>query len=209
MYASGADFEKTSNTGLPGTRVATGLAQDGFSRRVSGYVITPNSEHVYDDEGLVIYGMGGNGVNRANTGYNHGGAGGATLASGAYGGTWFAKLYGNFKPAPWYRITLFGMYIGDTVRHGNKIGNAVDYIGGGSVLKVRDDRDIGWEFDLINDIQIYKNLQLRFGAGYLIAGSAMSYRDQRAGAWPTPATSVENVRPSNPWAIATKLMYVW
>ncbi len=207
MYATGSDLEKTSASGLPGTVAATGLAQDGYTRRVSGYVVHPGSEHGYEDEGIVIFGCGGNGLNQANTSY---GTSNPNLVNrGQYGGTWFAKLYGSFKPAPWYRITLLGMYIGDTTKHGNTIGSAMDYIGGGTTLKVRDDKDIGFEFDLYNDVQIYKNLQLRFGGGYLIAGSAMAYRDQRVGTLPTPLGSITNVTPSNPWAFATKLIYAW
>ena len=26
----------------------------GFTRKVSGYIVPPNSEHVYDDESLVV-----------------------------------------------------------------------------------------------------------------------------------------------------------
>jgi hypothetical protein len=208
MYASGSDMQQTSSTGLPGTAVAYGnTSMFGYSRTVKGYIVPPNSEHVWDDESLVIYGTGANGINRANTGFNNGGAAGGTVGRGAYGGTWFAKLYANFKPTPWYRITLFGMYIGDTTKHGNTIGNAVTEAG-----YPRDDKSIGWEVDLINDIQIYKNLQLRFGAGYLFAGKAFDYRDQRVGAGApffTPATSRDNVSPSNPWAIATKLIFVF
>ena len=70
MYASGSDLKQTSSTGMPGTAAGTGVAADGFSRKVSGYVVPPNSEHVYDDEDLIIYGTGANGINRAGTGYN-------------------------------------------------------------------------------------------------------------------------------------------
>ena len=92
---------------------------------------------------------------------NNGGTGGSTVGRGSYGGTWFAKLYGQFKPAPWYRVTLFGMYIGDTTKNGNTLGNAVTASG-----NPRDDKTIGWEFDLINDIQIYKNLQFVLGVAF-------------------------------------------
>ena len=38
---------------------------------------------------------------------------------------------------------------------------------------LRDDTSIGWEFDLINEIQIYNNLRFFVGGGFLIAGNAM------------------------------------
>jgi len=121
------------------------------------------------------------------------------VGSGSYGGTWFAKLYGQYKPAPWYRITVFGMYIGDTAKHGNKLGDAVNSDG-----TPRDDKAIGWEIGLFNDIQIYRNLQLRAGGGYLFAGKAFDYHDLRTGA---PANT--NASPANPWALAVKLLYVF
>jgi len=197
LYATGPDLRQTSATGLPGTAVGTGLASDGFTRKVSGYIVPPNAEHVYDDEDYVIYGTGANGINRAGTGYNP--SSGTGVGSGSYGGTWFAKLYGQYKPAPWYRITVFGMYIGDTAKHGNKLGDAVNSDG-----TPRDDKAIGWEIGLFNDIQIYRNLQLRAGGGYLFAGKAFDYHDLRTGA---PANT--NASPANPWALAVKLLYVF
>ena len=196
MYASGSDLKQTSSTGMPGTTVAFG-ATNGYSRKVSGYVVPPNSEHVWDDEDFIIYGTGANGINRAGTGYNQNPAN--AVGRAAYGGTWFAKLYGQVKPTPWYRITLFGMYIGDTTRHGNTLTDAVNSDG-----TPRDDRAIGWEIGLFNDIQIYRNLQLRAGGGYLFAGKAFDYHDQRVG-----APTYTNVPVSNPWALAVKLMYVF
>jgi hypothetical protein len=198
MYASGADLKKTSPDGRPG--VTNAFPGTGYSTKVSSYIVPPNAEHVYDDEDFVIYGTGANGINRAGTGYNLAGAGsGSSAAAGSYGGTWFAKLYGQYKPTPWYRITFFGMYIGDTVKNGNKLGDAVKSDG-----TPRNDRSIGWEFGLFNDVQIYKNLQLRAGGGYLLAGKAFDYHDQRVG-----ATANTNVGPANPWALAVKLLYVF
>jgi hypothetical protein len=91
------------------------------------------------------------------------------------------------------------MYIGDTTKNGNTLGNAVTYAG-----TPRNDSSIGWEFNLINDIQIYKNLQFRAGAGYLFAGNAFDQVDLRPGHLPNT-----NVSPNNPWAIVTKLLYVF
>jgi hypothetical protein len=200
MYASGSDLKKTSANGYSGDPVAYGPASMyGYTRKVGGYVVPPNAEQGYDDESIVFYGTGANGINRANTGFNNGGAGGGSVGRGVYGGTWFAKMYGNVKITPWYRITLIGMYIGDTTKNGNTIGNAVNSDG-----RPRNDSDIGWEIDLVNDIQIYKNLQFRVGGGVLFAGDAFDRYDQREGA--VPCT---NVGPSNPWAVVTKLFYVF
>lgn len=200
LYASGSDLKQTSSTGIPGGGVATGVAADGFTRKVSGYVSPPNAETVYDDEDLVIYGTGANGINRAGTGYQNNPA--TAVGRNPYGGTWFAKLYGQVKPTPWYRVTLFGMYIGDTTKHGNTLTDAVNSNG-----TPRDDKSIGWEIGLFNDIQIYRNLQLRAGGAYLFAGKAFDYKDQRIGA-PTTAP-FSNVSVSNPWALAVKLLYVF
>jgi hypothetical protein len=200
MYASGSDLKKTSANGYSGDEVAYYGAGSGiYTTKVKGYIVPPNAEQGYDDESIVFYGTGANGINRANTGFNNGGAGGGSVGRGVYGGTWFAKLYGNVRLTPWYRITLLGMYIGDTTKNGNTIGNAVDALG-----FPRDDKDIGWEFDLVNDIQIYKNLQLRVGGGLLLAGDAFDRKDERVS-----SEVCTNVGPSNPWAIVTKLFYVF
>jgi hypothetical protein len=202
MYASGSDLKKTSANGYSGDEVAYYGAGSGIrSTKVSGYIVPPNSEMVYDDEDLVVYGTGANGINRAGTGDQNGGASGSSVGRGGYGGTWFAKLYANFKATPWYRITLVGMYIGDTTKNGNTLGNAVDAYG-----YPRDDKTIGWELNLINDIQIYKNLQFRVGGGILFAGKAFDQWDQRS---PEVAALHTNVSPSNPWAVITKLFYVF
>ena len=50
----------------------------------------------------------------------------AQASKGPFGGTWFAKLYGSYKVTPWYKVTLQGLYIGDTTKHGNTFGTARD-----------------------------------------------------------------------------------
>jgi len=200
MYASGADMKKTSPNGYSGDPVANNPAVNGWARRVGSYIVPPNAEVGWDDESIVFYGTAANGINRMLTGYMNPGSNGATLARGPYGGTWFAKFYAQMKPAPWYRVTFLGMYIGDTTQNGNTIGNAVNPNG-----TPRHDATIGWEFDIFNDIQIYKNLIFRAGFGYLIAGAAMDYQDTRF----LPSSANVNVHPSNPWALTTKLMFVF
>ena len=193
MYATGGDTRSTSATGLPGS--VTNLGQP--SRNYSGYVVPPGSEQgPANGESVVVYSMepgatGGYGLaERANY---------AGLGPGAFGGTWFAKLYASAKITPWYKITLHGLYIGDTTKHGNTLGTALKYPGTGSLL-LRDDNDIGWEFDLIQDFMIYPNLRFNVSAGYLIAGDALDIRQN---------STFFNRSPSNPWAIKTRLFYTF
>ena len=121
-------------------------------------------------------------------------AAGDRVAGGDYGGTWFAKVYGSFKATPWYKVTLEALYIGDTTKHGNTIGTALKADG----INCRDDKDIGWEVDLTNNFQIYKNLTWDVVGGILFAGDAMDY-------WYSSASV--NKSPKNPWIIHTGLTY--
>jgi hypothetical protein len=213
MYARGSDANQTSTNGLPGTLTANG----GVTRRVSGYVVPPGSEQGPGNaESMVVYSMeagavGGYGLaNRANY---------AQLSPGGFGGTWFAKLYGSVKATPWWKITFQGLYVGDTTKHGNTLGNAFKYPGvpfvgatlaaaGGSQL--RNDSDVGVELDLINEFQIYNNLRFFVGAGYLFAGDATDVgKTVRYGA-AAPFTFVNvNRSIANPWAVRTRLQYVF
>lgn len=183
MYASGADTRKTNATGY-----GAGVT------KVSSYMLPPMAEHVYMDESLCFYGTGGPGITRGAPN-NYGAASPNAMARGSYGGTWFAKLYASYKATPWYTVKLQGLYIGDTTKHGNTIGNARKATG-----VLRDDKTIGWEFNIFNDIQIYKNLQWRVGAGILFAGDAMDYYKSAA---------EPDVSPKNPWAIVTRLIYTF
>jgi hypothetical protein len=191
MYASGADLNKTDRLGFPGQ--ATAGSSPGYSSKVGAYVIPPGSEEwAIWGESLVF-----------NVNYITSTALPSTtsplgqypnnMTRGAIGGTWVAKLFASVSPVPWYKVTLQGMYIGDTTKHGNTLGDAIrrDY------ANYRDDSTIGWEVDLLNDIQIYKNLKWSVGAGLLFAGDAL---DQNI-------TGPTNKSPKNPWMIATKLRY--
>jgi hypothetical protein len=63
---------------------------------------------------------------------------------------------------------------------------------------LRDDTDIGWELDLVNELQIYKNLKWEIAGGVLFAGDAMDFK----------RTGVNTNKPmDNPWAILTRLTY--
>jgi len=188
MYSSGADTRKTSATGLPGELTSSGVT----SSRVGGWVVPPWSEHGYGDS-VVFYPID---FVRSTPGFSHSPA--TTVAGGYYGGSWFAKLYGSYRVAPWYKVTLAALYIGDTTQHGNSIGNARKAPFGASNL--RDDKTIGWEFNLRNDFQIYKNLTWWAAGGALLPGDAMDYFN---------SSTRTNVSPKIPWAVVTKLTYVF
>jgi hypothetical protein len=185
MYATGADTRETSATGLPGSATSSGAA----TSKVKSYVVPPGSEAGTNfGESVVFY----------NTWITRGDSGIASnnnttaMGRGPIGGTWMAKAYGSFKATPWYKITLQGMYIGDTTENGNTFGTAITSSG-----LLRDDNSIGWELDLINEFNIYKNLKFTVGAGYLWADDAL---DLRSG----PAS---NHSPKNPWNICTNLTF--
>ena len=230
MYATGSDARRTSTSGLPGTTTAagpgfqlvnpiSGIGQHNITRRVTGYVVPPGSEQdTANNESIVVYGMengasGGVGIAK-NSNY-------AQLCRSGFGGTWFAKLYGSMKLLPWYKVTVQGLYIGDTTKNGDTLGNSVKYLQAiptrytslgipQSTTFLRDNTDIGWEFDLINEIQIYNNLRFYVGYGYLFAGDALDVRMGHNASFPSLAGSVPgNRKADNPWAVRTRLMYTF
>jgi hypothetical protein len=186
LYASGADTRKTSSTGLAGTATSNGTN----SKKVESYVVPPGSEEPgMFGESVVFYGSW---VNRSASGI----AGGSQfiINRGAIGGTWMAKLYGSCKIAPELKITLQGLYIGDTTQNGNTVGTAVRPDG-----TLRDDKTIGWEADIIGELMIYKNLRFSAGLGYLWAGNGLDLQ----------RTSTTNVQPKNPWQLTSNLTYLF
>ncbi len=187
LYASGADTQKTSSTGLPGTVTSTGA----ISTKIDSYVVPPSSEEPgLFGESVVFYGTW---VNRSASGIGNGG-GQFIINRGAIGGTWMAKLYGSYKVAPQLKITLQGLYIGDTTQNGNTVGNAVKSDG-----KLRDDKSIGYEADIIGELMIYKNVKFSAGLGYLWAGDGLDLKK----------TSTTNIEPKNPWQLTTNLTYIF
>jgi hypothetical protein len=186
LYGSGADKNKTGDDGVPGELTASGAV----TSKVGSYVVPVGSENgAISGESVMLSWYAGStgGVGWAdNHNYNQ-------MCRGSSGGIWFAKAYASVKAAPWYKVTLQGLYIGDTTKHGNTFGNAVKT--GTSTL--RDDKDIGWEFDLVNELQIYKNLKWEIAGGLLFAGDAMEFKR---------STGV-NDSPKNPWAIVTRMTY--
>jgi hypothetical protein len=204
MYASGADANKTSVGGIAGESVAQPyLAAAPFnkvSRKVGSYIVPPGAESSPGaNESIVMYSCfnasadGGTGI--ANMGNYY------QVSRGGFGGTWFAKLYGSAKLVPWYKVTLQGLYIGDTTKHGNTFGTArvLPFVSA-STQTLRNDKTIGWEFDLINEIQIYKNLNWFIGGGYLWAGDALDVFN---------SIGRVNHAPNNPWNITTRMIYTF
>ena len=199
MYASGADLRKTRYDGQPGpagsVADATG-APAAFPRKVGAYVIPPGSEEwAAWGESMIL---SNNYITATATPIGMMpslGTYGTNIQRGAIGGTWVAKLFAGFKPISWYKVTFQGLYIGDTTKHGNTLNRARRVTGIN-----RDDNTIGWELDLIQDIQIYNNLKWSIGLGYLFAGKALDL-------WEAPTGVIQNQSPRNPWILATKLRY--
>jgi hypothetical protein len=90
-------------------------------------------------------------------------------------------------------FTFRAAYVGDTNKHCNRNGTARTDSG-----SLRHDSSIGWEFDLLNVLQIYKNLNFEAGFGVVLPGKAMYYWDDNL---------KENVKPKAPWELATRLVY--
>jgi len=182
VYGSGADRNKTD---------ADGYA-NGTNTKVSSFVVPVGSEAgaiSQESVALSMYAGSTGGIGYAAThNYNQ-------MCKGATGGIWFAKLYGSYKATPWYKVTLQGLYIGDTTKHGNTIGTAVNTDG-----TLRDDKSIGWELDLVNELQIYKNLKWEIAGGFLVAGDGMDFKKTGVNA---------NKSMDNPWAILTRLTYTF
>lgn len=187
IYASGPDQKKTDPTGFPGKTTPYGTT----TTRVSGYVVPTASEQFGSAEISLI--MDGYPVWPGYLGYNV--LNYNQMHRGSIGGIWAAKFYGSYKAAPWYKVTLAGIYIGDTTKNGNTLGDARTAAG-----LPRDDKSIGFELDLINEIMIYKNLKWAVGFGYLIAGDGLEYYDRATG---------RNKAGKDPWALVTRLTFTF
>ena len=193
-YFSGADLKKTSRDGLPGDSPANSL---GVATTKVGSMIYPAGDIEWVIWGESLF-LGGNAPASAIAipqGLQSG-SWNTNLNRQATGGTWIAKLSASAQATPWYKVTLWGLYIGDTTKNGNTLGNAVNYDG-----TLRNDKTIGLELSLIQDIKIYKNLTFTIGSGILFAGDAL---DQSVGSvngyW-------YNKSPKNPYMFSTKLSY--
>ncbi|MBS3907277.1 MAG: hypothetical protein KGZ49_09605 [Syntrophaceae bacterium] len=183
-YATGADMKKTSATGIPGTTDAYGLGTS--SKKVGSYVVPPFSEQfAIAGDSVIVSTEWVRALTRMAPFST------TDVYRGAWGGLWMAQAYGSFKATPWYKVTLRGMYVGDTTKHGNTIGNAR------SAGRPRDDKSVGWEIDLINEINIYRNLKWDIAFGYLFAGDALDYN----------VSGNVNKSPKDPYALTTRLVF--
>ncbi len=224
VYGSGADLHETGYAGLPGEGVAnsgdfrpvtspSGQALN-TARKVSSFVVPPGSESaaITGDDFFIF----GNFVTLEAAPLNMATASGTltnVVHRGAYGGLWFLKAFAAFKATPWYKVTVEALYLGDTTKAGNTFGNAVEVNAirdpslpaGNAGRKLKDDDDIGWEFNIINEINIYKNLKWDIGAGYLIAGDALDQMVSNTTVGPVRY----NKSPHNPWIVASKLRYTF
>jgi hypothetical protein len=184
LYGSGADMNKTAANGLP----------RATSSKVGSFVVPPGSEAgpASSNDSTVMLSLhagSAGGIGFADN-LNWG-----SLNRGPVGGIWWAKLYGSAKPTPWYKVTLQGVYIGDTTSHGNTLGTALKADG----VTPRDDKTIGWELDLINEFNVYANLKFDVAAGFLIVqGDALDF-------WNAGTASNDSFK--KPWALSTRLTY--
>lgn len=187
-YGTGADAKETSASGLPGTSALNNSRK--LTDKVTTSVSPPGSEEsVMFGESLIYYSSPVVRYTGWSANLNN-----FAMGPGSLGGSWFAKLYGTMKVAPDFKVTLQGLYIGDTTDNGNTVGTARKT---GTTLR-RDDNDIGWEFDLITELQVYKNLTWQAGAGYMIMGDAMDFNQ-----------GATNKSPNNAWTLQSRIMYVF
>jgi hypothetical protein len=182
LYGSGADLNKTAANGLP----------NATASKVGSFVVPPGSEAgpaSSNDSSVMlsVHAGAAGGLGFANN------LNGNTLNRGPVGGIWWAKLYGSVKPTPWYKVTLQGLYIGDTTKHGNTLGTARKSDG----VTLRDDKGIGWELDLINEFNVYANLKFDVAGGALFRGDALAMWDGVS----------DNKKFRIPWVFTTRLTY--
>jgi len=188
IYGTGADQKKTAAVPLPGAATPWGTN----TTKVKAF-LAPGGTEGSNTHAMVLDGAG---INRGNSGFepandNHGRAG--------QGGLWINKIYAGFTVSPKFSTRIEGMYVRDTTKNGNTIGNALNAAG-----RPINDSDVGWEIDWYNTLTIYKNLTFQFGGGYLFAGDAMDYNVLTAGGVAIPGN---NKSPKNPWIFVTNLTY--
>ena len=185
IYGSGADQAETAANPLPGAPVGSG---PGVTTKNKAFTV-PGGTEASNSHALVIDGAG---INRGNTGFQP--AADFHSRSG-FGGLWIAKLYGAFQVSPIFNTRLELMYVGDTTKNGNTIGNSK-----GTDGLPTDDNQVGIEVDWLNSLSLYKNLTWQFGIGYLFGGDALSYAV-------IGAANGTNKKPDDPFVITTNLTY--
>ncbi len=179
MYATGPDANKVNENGF---------SKNGGTRN-SGYSIPVGAAGNWSDNLAVFYSsqvMHGGVTYKSDSTTN--------MSRGYLGGTWAAQIRASYPVMPWYKATAGLMYIGDTTKHGNTVGNARK----ADKTTLRDDKEIGWELALINEFQIYKNLKFNVLLGWLFAGDALDM-------W----NGAKNVTMKDPYILGTRLIYTF
>jgi hypothetical protein len=200
MYGSGSDANKTSQTGLAGDVTANNA--NVYATKVSGWMVPPGSEAgAVNSESAVFYGMEAGALGGVGMAVNHQYF---QASKGPFGGSAFLKLYSSYKVTPWYKATVQGLYIWDTTDHGNTYGTARVLLPNGTWGGLRDDGKIGFELDMINEFQIYKNLVFKVFGGYLWAGRALDLFDPGMN-----GGLGGNYKMANPFAFRTRLLYTF
>jgi len=155
-------------------------------KKYHGFVAVPASEGAGGTgEAIIFYGApdvlpsGGLGISGGPT---------STFASAGDGGSWWAKIYAKAQITPSYKVHAKLFYIGDTTKNGDTWGTLDG-----------DHKFIGWEFDLINSIQLYKNLKFEIAGGVMGVGNALKFVDNHG----------DVRKPKTPWAIVGDLMYTF
>ena len=118
------------------------------------------------------------------------------------GGYWFVRPFIDWQALDWLKLRFQFAYIGDTSDDMDTFTVQLDSLG-----NVEDHDDIGWEFDLGAVINVYKNLTLNLGFGYLVAGDALNEL------WLTTDSSGravnDNVSVDDPWTVFAELVYTF
>lgn len=96
--------------------------------------------------------------------------------------TWGVRGFVHYQAYDWLKLGAQIAYWGDNVENGDKFGE-----------DVKDDDEIGWEFDIGAKVKLYKNLTWGLAFGYLAAGDAL---DQDGGI-------------DDPYAIVSSLVYTF
>lgn len=86
-------------------------------------------------------------------------------------GLWLARLAATMQATPKLSATMNFVWIGDNTKNGDLVGDFGN--DAASFARNGDDKTIGQEVDIWGEYQIYKNLRLKAGFGYLFAGKAL------------------------------------
>ncbi len=119
------------------------------------------------------------------------------------GGYWFVGPFIDWQALDWLKLRFQFAYIGDTVEDGDLLTIQVDPTTG----ELEDHDTIGWEFDVGATVNVYKNLVLNLGFGYLIAGDAL---DEQWLDWNTERVPIgDNVSVDDPWVAFAEIVYTF